>query len=527
MTCFDGTRSVGAWSALAALLAASAACLGPNPYIDGGEDTGTDDVGDSGTETTTTSDSGTETTADDSSTETTDGTDTSATETGGDHCGNEELDGDETDLDCGGSCMPCADEQGCLEAGDCQSGVCSADSCAAPSCDDEVANGDELEVDCGGSCPFCEHSPFLPELDDFVGGTSGYLPDVTMFGDQQFAVSFISSESEPRVRWFDDLGVGEGPSLVVDPELSLSTLYWIQLASFDDLDTHELLALFPGTLPMATPSDLYVVERSPSTGPVTGEVYVGELNVQRGDASAQGDIAAVVWEQSAQIYLRRYDRDFGGGGGFTDPNPFEASNIVAYTSGSPAVDYRGDQIAVVWRRCTKFEDPPVCSIAIRRFESGSWLDAAPVQVSAMAGEHLYPRVAIAEDGRIGVAWLEDVGATYTTWAAILDPDLQVEGTWTLQSDLPPAGLAPAPDVVALEDGSFAYAWPDAPADRVHLRRFSAPDQPVVSFTGDEAPWPAIYEPGIVRLATQGNLLVAVWDEEIDGVQQIQGQVLSY
>jgi hypothetical protein len=42
--------------------------------------------------------------------------------------------GDETGVDCGGSCEPCIDE---------------------PTCDDGIQNGDETGVDCGGSCEPC------------------------------------------------------------------------------------------------------------------------------------------------------------------------------------------------------------------------------------------------------------------------------------------------------------------------------------------------------------------------------------
>ena len=65
--------------------------------------------------------------------------------------------GDETDVDCGGStCAPCAAAKKCAGAADCQSGVCAAGVCAAPSCTDAVKNGDETDVDCGGStCTPC------------------------------------------------------------------------------------------------------------------------------------------------------------------------------------------------------------------------------------------------------------------------------------------------------------------------------------------------------------------------------------
>jgi hypothetical protein len=107
-------------------------------------------------------------------------------------CSNGLLDGDETAIDCGGTCPPCATGRRCLEASDCASKVCStvvtsrvdsiaadADAagvetsdgaaipeeaaidapedkvCQAPVCSDRVMNGSESDVDCGGSCPRC------------------------------------------------------------------------------------------------------------------------------------------------------------------------------------------------------------------------------------------------------------------------------------------------------------------------------------------------------------------------------------
>jgi hypothetical protein len=107
-------------------------------------------------------------------------------------CSNGELDGDETAIDCGGSCAPCAPDRRCLQSSDCASKVCSlvlvahpdssspdaevpetdaSDSgvvieedaldatedkvCQAPQCNDRVMNGAESDVDCGGTCPRC------------------------------------------------------------------------------------------------------------------------------------------------------------------------------------------------------------------------------------------------------------------------------------------------------------------------------------------------------------------------------------
>ncbi|HOX42999.1 MAG TPA: fibrinogen-like YCDxxxxGGGW domain-containing protein [Myxococcota bacterium] len=65
------------------------------------------------------------------------------------------MNGQETDLDCGGACGPCAAGGGCLTRDDCSSQVCVEQKCAAPSCDDDVRNGYETDLNCGGTCPGC------------------------------------------------------------------------------------------------------------------------------------------------------------------------------------------------------------------------------------------------------------------------------------------------------------------------------------------------------------------------------------
>ncbi len=68
-------------------------------------------------------------------------------------------DGNETDVDCGGSCpTKCATGKGCLSAADCASGICNGQTglCAASQCQDGVKDGNETGVDCGGGvCPAC------------------------------------------------------------------------------------------------------------------------------------------------------------------------------------------------------------------------------------------------------------------------------------------------------------------------------------------------------------------------------------
>ena len=78
----------------------------------------------------------------------------------GSGCTDQVQNGDETDIDCGGSeCPPCVAGDDCEQGADCASGVCdigNTDICLTAACDDQVQNGDETDVDCGGpDCPVC------------------------------------------------------------------------------------------------------------------------------------------------------------------------------------------------------------------------------------------------------------------------------------------------------------------------------------------------------------------------------------
>ena len=70
-------------------------------------------------------------------------------------CDDRMFNGDETAIDCGGSCPPCADGDSCRVAEDCESNVCMRAHCLVPSCMDGVRNGRETGADCGGDCGLC------------------------------------------------------------------------------------------------------------------------------------------------------------------------------------------------------------------------------------------------------------------------------------------------------------------------------------------------------------------------------------
>ena len=72
------------------------------------------------------------------------------------HCLNGYRDLGETDVDCGGpECDPCGLSKNCILNSDCISGYCDNGVCRSPSCSDGMMNGDETGIDCGGSCPPC------------------------------------------------------------------------------------------------------------------------------------------------------------------------------------------------------------------------------------------------------------------------------------------------------------------------------------------------------------------------------------
>ncbi|MDP4999802.1 MAG: M43 family zinc metalloprotease [Saprospiraceae bacterium] len=88
--------------------------------------------------------------------------------------------GDETGVDCGGSCAPCEQtepEPTCedgIQNGD-ETGVDCGGSCTPcgqtepdPTCEDGIQNGDETGVDCGGSCTPCGQTEPDPTCEDGI-----------------------------------------------------------------------------------------------------------------------------------------------------------------------------------------------------------------------------------------------------------------------------------------------------------------------------------------------------------------------
>ncbi len=88
-------------------------------------------------------------------------------------CADNTLNGQETDVDCGGAeCGDCADGRICALGADCLSHVCTAGTCASPACNDQIENGSETDIDCGGiTCAPCGPNEECSVDADCTGGS--------------------------------------------------------------------------------------------------------------------------------------------------------------------------------------------------------------------------------------------------------------------------------------------------------------------------------------------------------------------
>jgi hypothetical protein len=89
-------------------------------------------------------------------------------------CADHREDGAETDVDCGGNtCPACATGKKCLGDNDCTSAACDANSltCVTNQCADHRVDGNESDVDCGGfTCPSCAVGKLCNRMSDCQAG---------------------------------------------------------------------------------------------------------------------------------------------------------------------------------------------------------------------------------------------------------------------------------------------------------------------------------------------------------------------
>jgi len=123
--------------------------------------------------------------------------------------------GNETDIDCGGSCSTkCADSKGCTKAADCVSNACIAGFCGAPSCTDLAMNGNETDVDCGGgTCSSCASGKACIIGNDCQ--TSVCTGNICVLPTSCKNIKTANPGASDGMYWIDPDGTGGAPSFQV------------------------------------------------------------------------------------------------------------------------------------------------------------------------------------------------------------------------------------------------------------------------------------------------------------------------
>src|ERR1043165_3758573 len=83
--------------------------------------------------------------------------------------------GDETDIDCGGTCKPrCEIGDSCRVDADCEDSMCTGGKCTPFPCNNGVHDGAETDIDCGGGeCRKCSGGRICAIDADCFGGSCG------------------------------------------------------------------------------------------------------------------------------------------------------------------------------------------------------------------------------------------------------------------------------------------------------------------------------------------------------------------
>jgi hypothetical protein len=88
-------------------------------------------------------------------------------------CSNAHVDPGETDVDCGGNCVPCVDGRSCVVDTDCANATCLGKICYAATCRNQRQDSNETDIDCGGgSCSACPDTKHCLSDTDCANGNS-------------------------------------------------------------------------------------------------------------------------------------------------------------------------------------------------------------------------------------------------------------------------------------------------------------------------------------------------------------------
>jgi hypothetical protein len=174
-----------------------------------------------------------------------------------DPCADASLNGNETDLDCGGDCGACADGATCATGSDCISTQCDgATNVCTPydPCSDGIVNGTETGLDCGGACEACSDSdlPFLVS-----GGTVSIEAEST---------SNVFSDGPATWTPTADVNASGGSYLESTPDSG---------ASYDPVTTLTPRVDFPVYFDEAGVYRVWIRGASGETRPTSDSIHVG------------------------------------------------------------------------------------------------------------------------------------------------------------------------------------------------------------------------------------------------------------
>jgi len=148
-------------------------------------------------------------------------------------CNDGIMNGDEEEVDCGGTvCAPCPTCDDGMMNGDEEGVDCGGPDCpVCPTCDDGIMNGDEDDVDCGGS--FCADCPCTDIVLVYDGSTSAVdIPN----GTDRFVRDFIETQGEVTVQagTLIRLRAGQFIEVMADFEVAQGGELLLDIANCDD-----------------------------------------------------------------------------------------------------------------------------------------------------------------------------------------------------------------------------------------------------------------------------------------------------